>query len=152
MAKKKSKESENCSVGNSYIDIVPSGGGRPKKILNQIGLDLVEKLSQFMATDEEIASALSDKNEKITVDTLLNDNNKESFLEYKIKGQSHGKTSLRSWQFATAKKGNPTMQIWLGRQYLGQTDKREYEDTSDRNITINVSTATPDDAEGDDEE
>ena len=137
---------------NPYIETVPSNGGRPKKILTKKGLELVEKLSQFMATDEEIADALSDDYEKITTDTLLNGNNGESFSEYKRKGQSHGKTSLRSWQFATAKKGNPTMQIWLGRQYLGQTDKREYEDTGDRNITINVGAATPDDVESDDEE
>lgn len=144
MAKKKEK--------NPYIELVPSDGGRPCKILTQEGLELVAKLSNFMATDEEIADALSDEYEKITVDTLTNDNNKESFSDYKRKGQSNGKTSLRSWQFATAKKGNATMQIWLGRQYLGQTDKREYEDTSDRNITINVSAALPDDMESDDEE
>lgn len=148
MAKKKT---DDKNAGNPYIELVPSDGGRPCKILTQKGLELVAKLSNFMATDEEIASALSDEHESITVDTLTNANNFESFSEYKQKGQSQGKMSLRSWQFATAKKGNATMQIWLGRQYLDQTDKREYEDASDRHITINVSAATPEDAEMDDE-
>lgn len=145
------KKSNKKSVGNPYIELIPSDGGRPCKVLTKKGLELVTKLSNFMATDEEIASALSDEYESITVDTLTNENNFESFSEYKQKGQSQGKMSLRSWQFATAKKGNATMQIFLGKNYLGQTDKQEYEDTGDRNITINVSAATPEDAEMDDE-
>lgn len=35
-----------------------------------------------------------------------------------------GKASLRRYQFELAKK-NPTMAIWLGKQYLGQTDKSD---------------------------
>lgn len=34
---------------------------------------------------------------------------------------SSGRTSLRRFQFAQAEK-NPIMGIWLGKQYLGQTD------------------------------
>lgn len=125
--KKKStaKKTTTKAQGNPYIELVSSNGGRPRKVLTEKGLELVEKLSQFMATDEEIADALSDKNEKITVDTLTNENNIDTFSEYKKKGQSKGKTSLRSWQFATAKKGNATMQIFLGKNYLGQTDKQD---------------------------
>ena len=33
--------------------------------------------------------------------------------------------SLRRQQFKSAEAGNVTMQIWLGKQYLGQTDKVE---------------------------
>jgi len=33
--------------------------------------------------------------------------------------------SLRRAQIKTALDGNPTMQIWLGKQYLGQHDKIE---------------------------
>ena len=38
---------------------------------------------------------------------------------------SGGKMSLRRRQFKSAEEGNVTMQIWLGKQYLGQTDKVE---------------------------
>lgn len=110
---------------NPYIKLVPSGGGRPKKLLTDEGKRLVFTLSKLMATDEEIADALSDDNEKITVDTLTNSNNKETFLEHKRKGQSAGKASLRAWQFASAKKGSVPMQIFLGKNYLGQSDKSE---------------------------
>jgi hypothetical protein len=37
-----------------------------------------------------------------------------------------GKKSLRRLQFDSARKGNVTMQIWLGKQYLGQRDRTEY--------------------------
>ena len=35
------------------------------------------------------------------------------------------KTSLRRAQFELAMKGNPTMLIWLGKQYLGQNERTE---------------------------
>lgn len=38
-----------------------------------------------------------------------------------------GKISLRRAQFQKALSGNPTMQIWLGKQYLDQKDKQEIE-------------------------
>lgn len=38
-----------------------------------------------------------------------------------------GKLSLRRAQLRTALAGNPTMQIWLGKQLLGQVDKSEVE-------------------------
>jgi hypothetical protein len=40
-------------------------------------------------------------------------------------GQLAGRQSLRRWQANSAKKGNPAMQIWLGKQWLGQKDKQE---------------------------
>jgi hypothetical protein len=39
--------------------------------------------------------------------------------------------SLRRWQIEAARKGNPTMLVWLGKQLLGQTDKIE---TTNENI------------------
>lgn len=45
------------------------------------------------------------------------------FAECFKKFSAGGKTSLRRLQFELARKGNATMLIWLGKQYLGQTDK-----------------------------
>ena len=45
------------------------------------------------------------------------------FAECSKKFSAGGKTSLRRHQFELAKKGNATMLIWLGKQYLGQTDR-----------------------------
>lgn len=38
-----------------------------------------------------------------------------------------GKRSLRRTQFKAALEGNPQLLIWLGKQYLGQSDKSEVE-------------------------
>ena len=124
MAMKKTKTPDNLPVpveekksrDNKYFDFVPSGGGRPKMILNANGKTMIEVLAGFLCTDEEIAATLN-----TTVDTLLNKNNKEAFSEYKEKGQCKGKVSLRRMQFRLAEK-NATMAIFLGKNMLGQTD------------------------------
>lgn len=38
-------------------------------------------------------------------------------------GMNFGRASLKRWQFQAAERGNTTMQIWLGKQYLGQRDQ-----------------------------
>jgi len=49
-----------------------------------------------------------------------------------------GKVSLRRMQWKSAEAGNPAMQIWLGKQYLGQRDKfpEEEDDTPFEPATI----------------
>ena len=137
-------------ANNPYIKMLPSTGGRPRKTLTDQGWELVVTLSQFMATDEEIATALSgnsnEDSDNISVDVLTNEYNKDTFAEKKLKGKCKGKTSLRSWQWASAKKGNVTMQIYLGKNYLGQSERAETE-IPDTQININVSGASVDDTE-----
>ncbi len=41
------------------------------------------------------------------------------------KGREMGKSKLRRLQWQSAEKGNVVMQIFLGKQYLGQSDKVE---------------------------
>lgn len=50
-------------------------------------------------------------------------------------GREMGRQSLRRVQFKTAHDGNATMQIWLGKQYLGQTDKQEIAQTTHITVT-----------------
>jgi len=40
-------------------------------------------------------------------------------------GRENGRASLRRLQYENAKTGNVSMQIWLGKQWLGQKDKQE---------------------------
>lgn len=84
--------------------------GRPKK---EIDYDTVEKLANIQCTQEEIASFL-----ELSVRTLQRD---EEFCRIYKKGQENGKMSLRRIQYKLAER-NPTMAIWLGKQYLGQRD------------------------------
>ena len=94
--------------------------GRPKMILSEAGVETIKSLASIQCTDEEIASVLG-----CSVDLLTNKNNRDVFTEAKEAGQYSGKASLRRMQFKTAEAGNATMQIWLGKQYLGQKDEQE---------------------------
>ena len=100
----------------TYFTKVSSNGGRPKLVINEEGAQLVTLLAGYMCTDEEIAASLH-----VTVETLLNRNNRKTFLECKKRGVESGKASLRRRQFKLAEK-SASMAIWLGKQYLGQKD------------------------------
>ena len=101
---------------SEFMDEHPSGGGRPYLTINERGKKMIKTLAGFMCTDEEIASTLG-----VTVDTLLNKRNKDTFLECKQNGQATGKASLRRIQFRLAEK-SASMAIFLGKNWLGQTD------------------------------
>lgn len=93
-------------------------GGRPKI---EIDFETVEKLCQMQCTGEEIASFLN-----VDYDTLekrIKTNYHLSFSEYIKKNSENGKCSLRRQQWKLAMADDRTMLIWLGKQYLGQTDK-----------------------------
>lgn len=125
--------------------------GRPKLLLNQVGIETIRNLASIQCTDEEIASVLG-----VSVDLLTNRNNKDTFQEAKEAGQLSGKASLRRMQFKTAEAGNATMQIWLGKQYLGQKDKQDVAVETEQDFVFNILPASEMPAEeyegaGDDE-
>jgi hypothetical protein len=87
---------------------------RPKKIIDY---STVEKLAAIMCTQEEIASYLD-----ISARTLQRD---DEFCRIYKKGLDKGRMSIRRHQYKLLEAGNATMGIWLGKQYLGQSDKQE---------------------------
>lgn len=89
-----------------------SNAGRPKKTIDY---ETVEKLASLMCTQEEISAYLN-----IGIRTLQKDS---EFQRVFKKGIDQGKMSIRRQQFRQAENGNVTMLIWLGKQYLGQSDK-----------------------------
>ena len=94
--------------------------GRP---LKNFDVEQFKKLCSLHCTQAEIASFFN-----CDVDTVHAWCKREfgvGFMEaFKIHS-SQGKISLRRYQFKTAEKGNVSMLIWLGKQYLGQTDRVE---------------------------
>ena len=90
--------------------------GRPKF---EIDYTAVEKLANIQCTQQEIATFLG-----CSVDTLQRD---KTFCGLYKKGQETGKMSLRRMQFKLAER-NAAMAIFLGKQFLGQTDVMEYKD------------------------
>jgi hypothetical protein len=99
--------------------------GRPKIDLN---FELIEKLSRIHCTEAEIASIVG-----VSIRTLQRN---EEFCRIYKKGIDSGKMSLRRIQWDLANKGNTTMAIWLGKQYLGQTDKQELSGSGDNPIIV----------------
>jgi hypothetical protein len=55
-----------------------------------------------------------------SVDTL-----ERRFADIIKKGRETMKSSLRRFQYTSAKSGSVPMQIWMGKQYLGQRDKND---------------------------
>jgi hypothetical protein len=101
-------------------------GGRPKFIIDY---ETVKKLASIFCTQEEIAAVLG-----CSVDTLYRD--KEFSGVYK-KGLETAKASLRRKQFALADR-NPAMAIFLGKNYLGQSDRQELEHSGGTDNKIEV--------------
>ena len=58
----------------------------------------------------------------LSIGKFKDKNCEELFLEYKKRGLERGKATLRRKQFELAMKGNCTMLIWLGRNYLNQSE------------------------------
>ena len=84
----------------------------------------IEKLATFGLTNLEIGEVLGYD------DSTL----KRNFENFLTKGRAVLKQRLRRKQIEVAIKGNVTMLIWLGKQYLGQAEK--VEESGDYEITI----------------
>ena len=92
--------------------------GRPRLELSEADWGNLEKLCSILCTQEECASFLD-----VSVDTLsrrIQERFGMTFAEYFKKHSNAGLISLRRLQWKSAMDGNVTMQIWLGKQCLGQ--------------------------------
>ena len=94
----------------------------------EINWTTVNNMCAIHCTGEEIASVIGVSYD--TIERRVKSEFNMSFAEYIKKHSASGKTSLRRKQYEVAMKGNTTMLVWLGKQYLGQTDKQVTENTS----------------------
>lgn len=109
-------------------------GGRPKVELDH---NIFEELCHIQCTRDEICSVLNVTHD--TLDTWCKRTYGEGFSPCYKKYSEGGKKSLRRMQWALAEK-NPAMAIWLGKQYLNQTDKI---DNTVTGVNIQVSNDVP---------
>lgn len=94
--------------------------GRPKIQLNW---DDFDDLCAKFCTLEEIAGYFDCSAD--TVEIRVKEQFGCTFSEHYKRKCSPGKVSLRRKQFELAMAGDKTMLIWLGKQYLGQTEKMQ---------------------------
>ena len=115
--------------------------GRPLKVLDW---NLIGQLAAIFCTKEEIAFVL-----RCDSETLFNHCIRTQgciFEDYLEKHRGEGRTSLRRKQFAVALEGDKTMLIWLGKQYLSQSDKQEVASTV--NVKLSAEDLTDDQLAG----
>jgi hypothetical protein len=92
--------------------------GRPQI---EIDWDRLDKLGQLQCTQEEISWFF-----EVSVDTLDRACKREkdkSFAEYLKEKRGKGRIRLRQKQMEMALNGNVPLLIFLGKQYLNQSDK-----------------------------
>lgn len=101
------------------------GGGMPRK---EIDYNIFENLCKIFCTEGEICDIFG------IARSTLSDRIKEHYFDeetgepltfqqvYKMYS-AYGFASIRRDQFRSSRGGNVLMQIWLGKQYLGQRDK-----------------------------
>lgn len=106
-------------------------GGRPRV---EIDMEQLRNLARIHATAEEAADFLGVSPD--TIDRRLKEAGEGGFAEFYKRHQGAGRASLRRAQWQVAQNGNPTMLIWLGKQYLDQTDKQDLNAKLDGNITF----------------
>ena len=84
----------------------------------RIDLGELEKLCAMQCTDEEIAAWFG-----VTTRTIERRRKNRVFREVIERGKAKGRISVRRAQLKLLEAGNATMGVWLGKQFLGQTDQ-----------------------------
>jgi len=92
--------------------------GRPRIAIDWSTFD---KLCGLHCTLEEMAGFFSCSER--TIEKAVKHAKGMTFFAYFGLKSSVGKLSLRRFQYAAARDGNTGMQIWLGKQWLGQRDE-----------------------------
>lgn len=88
------------------------------------------------ANGQQVAAMLG-----ISYDTLYKRcrrDHKTELSEYKRQKREQGNTLLHAAQYKQALAGNTSMLIWLGKNRLGQTDKRENVNDNSGKIQIEI--------------
>jgi len=113
--------------------------GRPTKNLEDMEFDGWAQLDAMIiwANQDYCCEKLG-----VNTDTLtkkIKEKYRMGFSEYKRKRQEPMRVNLMKKQYDVAIAGNVTMLIWLGKQYLGQSDKQENKNIE--SIQINIDKA-----------
>lgn len=109
---------------------------RPPKLLEEMEFDGWDKLEALAvwATAEYCAEQLGMSAD--TLDRRLKEKYGFGFKEYKNKVREPLRINLMKKQYDVAMQGNVSMLIWLGKQYLGQSEKNE---TTHKGEMVNIS-------------
>ena len=96
---------------------------RPKIVWGDKEYASIEYMATIHCTQKEISGIMHVDED--TLNRLIRVRYKLSFSEFYERYSASGNMSLRRAQFKSAEAGNTSMQIWLGKQWLDQSDKLE---------------------------
>ena len=123
-----------------YLAIRPGFGGKQEgagRPYVELDWDQIAELCHMQCTQSEIAGFC-----RVDINTLITSCKRELKKDFSVfykENAEGGKCSLRRAQWKSACiTENPTLLIWAGKQYLGQTDK------IDQSIDHTTTTLTPD--------
>ena len=109
-----------------------SDTAKPKRKVGRPPIEIdweeFDKLLLIHATLREVAGWFNCSED--TIERLVLKKFGMNFADYKDQKGAKGKISIRSKQFQTAMDGNIAMLIWLGKNWLGQSDSKD-DKTSD---------------------
>ena len=107
------------------VSLQPNKGGRPRKLTaDEATINQITGMAAIFCTKSEVCAVL--RVSRPTLDRFFADN-PEVLAAYED-GFGAGQMSLRRKQFKLADK-NAAMAIFLGKNYLGQSDKQELQHT-----------------------
>ena len=98
----------------------------------------LEKLCAMQATDEEIAAWFG-----VSTRTIERRRKVQKFADAMDRGRAKGRLSMRRMQMKLLEAGNATMGVWLGKQYLGQTDQLEHRAEISLSAVLNLPRGGP---------
>lgn len=95
-------------------------GGRPRRELDHVERDFLDAMCGAAALEEDIAQVL--KIDRNTLNAICKRDYGVGFSAYRAQKMGMGRARLAAKQLEVALDGNVVMLIWLGKQWLQQTE------------------------------
>lgn len=110
--------------------------GRPKVELSEKDWLQLEAMCRVHCKKEEMSAILGISED--ILDARIKEVHGVTFSVYFAEKSAGGKMSLRRRQYTQAMDGNTSMLIWLGKNWLGQTDAVEHSGSATFNLKYNI--------------
>jgi hypothetical protein len=107
---------------------------RPKIEITDEDWIKIDKMAGIFCTGEEIANIMGFSYD--TLERRVKETHGISCADYIRQKSDRGRMSLRRKQYEVAGSGNVSMLIWLGKQFLNQSDKQDQSVTIDKKKLI----------------
>ena len=109
---------------------------RPRVTWDEAQWRQIDGMCAIQCTESEIAGVMGVSTD--TLERMVKDEWGINFAEYYKQKSDKGKMSLRRLQWKSAEAGNVAMQIFLGKQMLGQKEKAEAENVERIEVVSDV--------------